>query len=193
MSLGIWNADQIDPSYDGSKTQLISSDGEVAMQGFASAEPYVWEHIPEWGKPLVFDLLHNAGFEIYAQTIAIKPADKETLAPCLQLVVPIIQQAVVDYVADPDRANGIIVDAVDQFADFWTYDEDLANYSVQTQLALGLVGNGPDDTLGDMEGDRIQGVIDLMAGAGLDIPDVTADDLFTNEFVDESIGLPADG
>jgi hypothetical protein len=32
-----------------------------------------------------------------------------------------------------------------------------------------------------------------MAGAGMDIPDVTADDLFTNEFVDESIGLPTSG
>lgn len=193
VSLGIWSEDQIDPSYDGSPTRLISSGGEVAMQGFASAEPFDWARIPEWGKPLAYDLLHNAGFEIYAQTIAIKPADKEALAPCLEQVVPIIQQAVVDYVESPDRANGIIIDAVEQFADFWVYDEDLANYSVETQLELGLVGNGPDDTLGDMEVDRIQGVIDLMSGAGLDIPDVTPEDLFTNEFVDESIGLPTEG
>lgn len=56
-ALGIWDEGQLDPSYDGSPTRLITSDGEVAMQGFASAEPFEFARIPEWGRPLEFDLL----------------------------------------------------------------------------------------------------------------------------------------
>jgi hypothetical protein len=97
----------------------------------------------------------------------------------------------VDFVNDPARANAIIIDAVDQYDDFWVYDEGLADYSVQTQKDLGLVGNGPDDTLGNMDEARIQTVIDqIRDDAGLDVPDdLVAADVFTNEFIDPNIGL----
>ena len=69
-------------------------------------------------------------------------------------------------------------------------DEGLAEFSVQTQKELGLVGNGPDETLGNMEEDRIQRVIDQIRDAGLDVPeDLQASDIFTNDFIDESIGV----
>jgi hypothetical protein len=104
--------------------------------------------------------------------------------------VPLVQQAAIDYLDDPERANTMIIDAVTQYDTFWTYDEGLAEYSVQTQKELGLVGNGPDDTLGNMEEDRIQGAIDQIRDAGLDVPeDLEASDIFTNEFIDESIGV----
>ena len=41
---------------------------------------------------------------------------------------------------------------------FWTYSLELADFSVQTQKELGIVGNGPDDTLGNMDEARIQTV-----------------------------------
>ena len=187
---GTWNADQIDPSYDGSPARFISEGGAIAQQGFASAEPHNYENVfDDWGKPVSFQLLHNAGFEVYAATIAIRPDDKETLSPCLELVVPMIQKAVVSYNESPDRANDIIIDAVAQYADFWVYDKALADYSIETQRELGLIGNGPNDTVGDIDEDRIQSVIDMIADAGLDTNDVTPADIMTNEFIDESIGL----
>jgi hypothetical protein len=190
VAMGIWNADQIDPSYDGSPARFIADDGATAQQGFASAEPHNYEFVfEEWGRPVAFGLLHDAGFEVYSQTIAIRPEDKETLAPCLEQVVPMIQRAIVSYAESPDRANAIIIDAVEQYADFWVYDEALAEFSVQTQKDLGLIGNGPNDTVGDMEEDRVQGVIDLIGDSGLDTNDVTPADLVTNEFIDESIGF----
>jgi hypothetical protein len=105
--------------------------------------------------------------------------------------VPIVQQAVVDYVESPDRANAIIVDAVEQYQDFWVYSPELAKYSVETQIKLGLVGNGPDGIVGNMDPARVQGVIDQMTAAGLDITEgLQAADIITNEFIDETIGLP---
>ena len=104
--------------------------------------------------------------------------------------MPVVQQAAIDYIDDPAAANAIIIDAVAQYDTFWTYDEGLAQYSVDTQRELGLIGNGPDDTLGNMDEARIQGVLDQIRDAGLEVPeDLEVTDLFTNEFVDPSIGL----
>ena len=121
----------------------------------------------------------------------MREADLEELRPCLEQLVPIIQQSAIDFVNDPVRANEIIIDAVAQYDSFWVYDAELAEFSVETQRELGLVGNGPDDTLGNMEEERIQTVIDQVRDdAGLDVPaDLVAADLFTNEFIDPDIGL----
>ena len=187
---GIWSADQVDPSYDGSPARFIA-EGNIAQQGFASAEPYNYENVfEEYGKAPKYQLLHDAGYQSYSQTLAVKPTDLETLRPCLEQVVPIVQQAVVDYAGAPDRANGIIIDAVAAFDTFWTYDEGVANYGVETMNELGLHGNGPDDIVGNMDEARIQKVIDDARTAGIDVPDdLVAADMFTNEFVDESIGF----
>ncbi|MGI9052094.1 MAG: ABC transporter substrate-binding protein [Ilumatobacteraceae bacterium] len=188
---GTWKAEQIDPSYDGSPARFIAEDGALAQQGFASAEPYTYENVfEEWGKPVAYQTLHDAGFEVYSQTLSIVPEQLETLTPCLEKFVPIVQQAAIDYIDAPDAANAIIVEAVETYDDFWVYDLALADYSVQTQKELGFIGNGPDDTLGNMDEARVEGVIEQIRAAGLEVPeDLTAQDLVTNQFVDPDIGL----
>ena len=191
VAQGIWNEDQIDPSYEGSPARFISEDGAMAQQGFASAEPYSYENVfEEWMKPVAFQTLHDAGFQVYSQTLAVREADIEELGPCLKQIVPVFQRAAVGYLAAPDRANAIIVDAVEKFDDFWVYDKGIADFSVKTQKELGLVGNGPDATLGNFDEARVQKVVDQMREAGLEVPeDLVAADLFTNEFIDTSVGL----
>ncbi len=195
---GIWSRDQVDPSYNGSPTRFVDEGGAIAQQGFASSEPYTYEEVlEEWGKPVSFDLLHDTGFQVYAQTLGIRPGDLEELRPCLERVVPIVQRAVVSYITDPQRANAIIVDAVEQFEDLWVYASGNADYGVRTMRELELVGNGPDDIVGNMEEARIAKVISDMHSANemsvtvdWEIPeDLTADQLFTNEFIDPSIGF----
>ncbi len=190
IAQGIWSADQVDPSYDGSPARFIA-EGNIAQQGFASAEPYNYEFVfEEYGKAPRYQLLHDAGYETYSQTLAVRPDELETLRPCLERFIPIVQQAVVDFAAGPDRANAIIIDAVDQYDDFWVYDEGVANYAVETMTELGLHGNGPDDIVGNIDEARLQRVIDALRDAGTDVPeDLVAADLFTNEFIDESIGF----
>lgn len=189
---GIWSEDQIDTSYDGTPGRFIAEGGKIAQQGFASAEPYTYENVfTEWGKPLAFQLLHDAGFQPYSQTLAVREGDLDELSPCLEKFVPVAQQAQVDFIDDAARANAIIIDTVATFDDEWVYDQGLADYSVQTQRDLGLVDNGDDDTLGNMDEARIQTLIDQMRDeAGIDVEDdLVAADLFTNEFIDDSIGL----
>ena len=189
---GVLSADQIDPSYDGSPSRFITEGGAIAQQGFASESPYSYETVyEEWAKPLAFELIHDAGLPLYSQTLAIRTADLDALRPCLERFVPIVQQSVVDFASDPARANVIIVEAVETIDSFWQYPPELAEFSVQAQLELGLVGNGPDDTVGNMEIDRIQEVIDKIVNAGFDVDPSRTDpnNLVTNEFIDESIGF----
>lgn len=190
VAQGIWTEDQLNPSYDGTPARFIA-EGDIAQQGFASAEPFNYEFVfKDYGKAPKFELLHDAGWQVYSQSIGVKPSDMEELRPCLEKFVPILQQAVVDFANSPDRANKIIVDAVDQFDADWVYSAELAEWSVQKQMELGLVGNGPDGTVGNMEASRIQAILDAQREAGIEIPeDLTAEDMFTNEFIDTSIGL----
>lgn len=190
VAQGIWDADQVDPSYDGSPARFIA-EGNIAQQGFASAEPYLYEvEFTDFGRRPAFQLLHDAGYVAYSQTLAVKPADLEDLRGCLELFVPIVQKSAVEFLNEPDRTNALIVDAVEQFADFWVYDLGVANFAVETMRELGLMGNGPDGTVGNMDIDRIQQAVDDIRAAGAALPDdLVADDMVTNEFIDPSIGF----
>jgi hypothetical protein len=190
VAQGVWSADQVDPSYDGSPARFVEA-LDIAQQGFASAEPYTYEfEVEEYGKRPAFQLLHDAGYHTYSQTLSVLPEDVEGMAACWSKFIPIAQQAQVDFVNDPTRANAIIVDAVEQVDSFWIYTPGLAEYSAQTQKDLGLVGNGPDDTLGNFDPARVQEVLDMLRDAGADVSaDLTAEEMYTNEFLDLSIGL----
>ncbi len=192
---GILKAEQVDGSYDGSPTTFVAENGGVAQQGFATAEPYIYKNeIAEWGKDVGFQLIHDTGYPIYAAPLAIRTDDLETLTPCLELLVPIVQQAQIDYVADPATANALILELVGEYNTGWVYSEGVAEFSVENQLELGIVGNGDDTTLGNFDLDRVQTVIDIAApifeAGGKVIPEGLApEDLVTNEFIDETIGL----
>lgn len=191
VAQGIWTEDQVDRSYDGTPARFIAADGEMAQQGFASSEPYNYENVfEEWGRPVEYQLIHDTGFQIYSQPLAIRPDDLEELRPCLELLVPVVQQAVVDFARDPDRTNAIIIETVSTFGAGWVYDQGIADYSTETMEELGIVGNGPDEVVGNFDLERVQAVIDAMAEAGLDVPgNLDAADLVTNEFIDRSIGF----
>jgi hypothetical protein len=194
---GILSADQVDGSYSGDPSLFIADEGSAAQQGFGSAEPYLYENeLTDWGKPVEYEYINDVGWENYAESIATKPENIETLGACFTKLVPIIQQASVDYINDPARTNAIILDAVAGFGeDFgWTYSEGTANYGVETIKADGLVANGPDDTVGNFDLDRVNALIELAvpiytAQGATPKDGVTADDIVTNQFIDPSIGL----
>lgn len=192
IASGLMGKELVDKSYDGSPTQFIAADGKYAQQGTATNEPYLYEHeFKAWKKPVRFQLLHDAGFKPYFAAAAVKPANLDSLAPCLEKLVPVWQQAIVDYMASPDRANKIIVDTVSQFRDFWTYNEQRAKVAHAAILEHGLMSNGNNQTIGDTDPQRIQELIANMRLGGEKIPEgLKAEDLLTNQFVDPSIGLP---
>jgi hypothetical protein len=186
---------QLDSSYDGTPARWVASDGAVVQQGFATAEPYIYEHeLPEWDKPVDYLLVHDSGYEVYPQSLVARPDVVDQQSACLEKLVPIIQQAQVDYVRDPGRANALIVDLVDKYDTGWVYSAGVAAFSVHAQLDNGIVSNGPDDVLGNFELPRVQHLLDILepiyAEQGKEIrAGLTPDDLVTNRFIDSGIGL----
>lgn len=180
---------QLDGSYDGGPSVFIAEAGAIAQQGFASAEPYNYENVFEdWAKPVEFQLIHDAGWQAYAAPLAVLDSKKDELADCMAAFTPIVQAATVGYYAAPDTANELIIQAVNDYADFWVYDEGLANSSVEVQVELGLAGNGPDDTVGNFDEERLANFIEI-ASPVFGAEGLTPADLMTNEYIDSEIGF----
>lgn len=184
-----------DSSYDGTPANFVAAGGKDVQQGFASAEPYIYEHeIKNWGKPVKYALISETGWDPYQSEMAVRTADFDKLTPCLKALTPVLQQAEVNYFADPKAADALIQDLVAQYNTGWTYSPGVADYSRKTMIDIGLVSNGTNDTIGDFDPARVSKFFDtaskIYTKLGSDIdPSVTADDLYTNDFIDDSIGL----
>ncbi|HWR84927.1 MAG TPA: ABC transporter substrate-binding protein, partial [Rhodoglobus sp.] len=197
VGAGVLKAEQIDTTYDGLPAVFVSEGGAIAQQGFASAEPYVYENeVPEWGKPVDYELINDAGFPKYAAMMSVRPDDVEEYADCLTELVPVLQQAEIDYYDGTlkDSTNALVIELVEAFDTGWVYSEGVAEYSYETQLADGIISNGPDDTLGNFDEARVAELFDIVtpifAEQGIEVAEgLTPEDLYTNEFVDASLGL----
>lgn len=190
---GIWNEGQADFSDSPKPASFIAAGGTVAEAGFATAEPYLYETLlaDDWGKPVKIALIHDTGFEEYFQSLTVRPEDVTEKAECFTALVPIFQQAIVDYVADPAPVHDVVVDLVTQYDTGWLYDLGTAEYAYDGMLEFGILGNGSDGAVGSFDTARVEGLRDIIA-AVTDFPvgDLTADDVVTNQFIDPSISLP---
>jgi hypothetical protein len=194
---GVLSKAQVDGSYTGDPSLFIADEGKSAQQGFSSAEPYLYEkELTDWGKPVAYEYINDIGWENYAQSIATKPENIDKYSACFTKLVPIIQQASIDYLADPARTNAIILDAVAQFgADFgWDYTQGAADFGVAKIKEDGLIANGPDGAVGSFDSARVSKLIELAvpiytAQGATPKDGVTPDDIVTNQFIDKSIGF----
>ena len=192
---GILKKSQVDGSYDGTPTNFVASGGKYAVQGFATSEPYTWAHeVRSWDKPMKYQLIADAGFNFYQQAIGVRKDKLASLKPCLAKLVPIMQQSIVDFMANPGPVNKLILDLVDKYNNGWVYTQGVADYAVATMKSLGIVGNGSDSTIGNFDETRVQQLIGILGPiytaqnkpilAGL-----KPSDLVDNEFLDTSIGM----
>ena len=191
---GILKKSQIDGSYDGSPARFLAEQGKIAQQGFATNEPFIYEKaLPNWKKPVKFQLIHDAGYPIYPESIVVRADKKDANAPCLKKLVPIIQRSQVEYVKDPGRTNDLVVKLNSEYKGF-PYPKEQATFSVEQQLKLKIVGNGANTTLGDFDIDRVRRVIGIVspiyAAQRKEVKTgLVPQDLVTNEFIDPSISL----
>jgi hypothetical protein len=192
---GILRRSQLDGSYDGSPALFVQSGGKAAFQGFATSEPYLYQHeIKQWGKPLKYSLVNDAGFNTYFSAVSIRAGDKAKLAPCLKKLVPILQRSQADFIANPQPAIAVILDLVEQYKTGWVYSKGLAEYSDKALNDLGIVDGGPNGVLGDFEMSRVNNIMRIMVpimAAQRQKPKegLKAEDIATNEFIDQSVKL----
>lgn len=198
IGAGLVRASQMDGSYDGTPARFVASRGTIANAGFATSEPYIFKNeLPkgQTGFDTRLQLINDTGYPLYSQALSIRAEDKDKLAPCLKKLVPIVQQASVDFMANPGPTNQLVISTVEKMKDFWTYSKGMAEYAVNTLKNLGLVSNGPDKTLGNFQDSRVQRMIDILkpiyATQHKELKaDLKPSDLVTNEFINPAIGLP---
>ena len=194
---GILRASQVDGGYDGSPATFVAARGKVAQAGFATSEPYIYaKELPDWNKPVEIALVGDTGYPVYPQSLAIRADEKERLAPCLRKLVPIVQQAQLDFIDKPEETNRLVLELVQKYNTDWQYSAGLADFAIRQMKSLGIVDNGPNRTLGDFDMTRVQQVIDITTpifrAQKTKVRDgVLPEHLVTNEFIDPSLGLAA--
>lgn len=192
---GILRPGQADPSYDGSPQRFIQAGGKVVQQGFLTNEVYGYPKIPQWNKPVAWQLVSDSGYPNYPAMVSIRADRKAELAPCLKKLVPILQRSTAGYLADPTSTNKLLSNLVDQYKAF-AYSIDKATAATKALKDNGIVGNGNNKTIGDFDDARVQKIIDIVSPifAGQKKPvkaGLKPSDLVTNEFLDTSIGTKA--
>ena len=188
---GLVDESIVDSNYQGN---LVLATENVAHQGFLTSEPYKYETLDSGAIRTNHVLIHDLGWNSYAQNLAVRADRLEELGGCLTDLVPILQQAQIDYIASPDRANSIIVAAVETLDSYWTQSVDGTAASVKAQRDFGIIGNGDTPTFGDLEDARVSDflgkIIPIVRERGIDVPDLEPRDVATNEFLDPSITFP---
>ncbi len=181
--------------YAGDSENFVTNGGKWLNQGYSSNEVWDFENGRQWEKPVDYVYVADLGYDKYPSVPSIRADRKDELAPCLELFVPMVQQAQIDYMNDPGMVNQILADFNDAGygAGFWKTPLELNNAATKVMLEDGLVSNGTftPDTLGDFDMSRIQTLIDVLK-PGLDDradPDVTPEKIATNEFIQEGLGL----
>ncbi len=195
VGAGILKKSQIDASYDGKPARFVTAGGKLVQQGFITAEPWQYENeIKQWKKKVNTLLISKTGYPNYGESLAVRKDKLSQYSSCLKKLVPMIQQAQVDYAKDPARANDLIVQLVGQYKTGWVYPKALADYAAKAQLDDKIISNGNDSTLGNFDDARVERMIKVItpiaAKQGIDIKaGVKPSDLVTNEFIDPKIGL----
>jgi hypothetical protein len=191
---GVISAAQVDTSYEGTPARFVS-DPRILQQGYVTAEPYLYEReITEWGRPVADQKLADYGYSVYPSALSVRADRLEQLRPCLEKLVPIMQRAQLDYLADPAPTNALIVELVEAYQTGWSYSPGVADYAVRALREEQLVTNDPaSGVFGQFDPARMQeivstfGPIQQAQGTITQLP--APDTLYTNEFIDPSIRM----
>lgn len=195
LGKGWFNQAQLNTSYDGGPAQFVAANGNVISQGFATYEPYFYEHeLKQWDKPVKVLLVGNA-YPTYENALAARPSVLAEYHACLAKLVPLFQQALIDYVHNPTTVDQVLVkfiNALDAKGFLLTVGSGAA--AVQVMKADGIVANGPDGVLGSFQASRVQGLINslspIFAKQGKPVKvGLVPSDIATNEFLDPQLHL----
>ncbi|HZD00757.1 MAG TPA: hypothetical protein VFA46_11385 [Actinomycetes bacterium] len=195
LGSGILRRRQVDGSYDGSPAAFVASGGKIAVQGYATNEPYTYQHeVSAWGRKVAYQLVYDTGYPNYGNVLTVRADTKATLSLCLRRLVPIIQQAQADFMRAPAAAIELILKLDRAYKGGFVYSRGNAEFAVQQLRGLGIVANGTDTTLGNFDYARLGRLLAIVApifsGQRKPIrPDLSPAEVGTNEFIDTSIGL----
>lgn len=193
IGLGLLDESQVDFSFDFGPSRFVDTDGDVAQQSFVTHDPYEYAHADYWGKP-VDEVLLADSYPTYQNVLTVTPANLAAEADCLERLVPLLQQAMVDHVADPTPINELMVELSNDLNNPASFTAESLAFTTEAMRGSGLLGNTEGTTTyGSFDLDRVTSLVEILTpvfeGQENFDPAVTAAQLATNEFIDPSIGL----
>ena len=193
---GFLPAKVTDGSYDGTPAKFVTDQGKSGQQGFATAEPYIYQHeVQAWDKPVKYQLVSDTGWSPYPETMSVRTGDLAKLTPCLKKLVPVMQQADVDYLKSPTATNTLIDKLVKAYNTGWTYDSAVGSYAATETKKLKIASDAGNGYVGSISAARVGTLMKLAApifdktkGAGVK-PGLKPTDLFTDKFLSHKVSL----
>lgn len=203
---GILRARQVDTGFTGSPEKFLAARGRMVVAGFGTGLPYDYAHLAPYAanRTMEFAYLSDEGYPSYRNLVTIRTGDRTALDWCLRKIVPVMEQAQVDFMANPDPT----LQMVEQLNTAWRNPEpwsvEKGRYAWQTMRDRALVSNGKNGF----------GAVDLRTGTGVgggriaqllailvpnfraqkvNVPDLTPGDLATNDYLNPRIKLPTTG
>jgi hypothetical protein len=192
---GYMTADQSNPSYDGSDAAWVADGGNFFQQGFATNEVYKYENEIQWKDgapaPVDFYTVADLGFDNYPAAITMMRDKAAELDECLKLLVPVMQQAWVDFLNDPKPITDAMIEINVAHDGFWTLSEGLNEAGMELVESGEFALNSPDGTYCSFDEARVQGLYDILdpiyEEQGTEIAE-GIDGIFTNEYCADAPG-----
>jgi NMT1/THI5 like len=187
---GILRSRQIDYSYDGSPSLFMAKPDSV-VGGFATNEPFIYRSL---GRDVSYAYVADTGYPDYRNTWTIRQDQQAKLAPCLRRLVPMMQRAMIQFMAKPRPALARIVALNSEYKASFPYPIAQATYGVQTMKKDGLVADPRSGGFGSFDADRVKRMIDILrpiyTAQRQNVPDdLTASALATNQYINASIRM----
>jgi hypothetical protein len=187
---GILRASQLDYSYDGSPSLFMAKPGSV-VGGFSTNEPFIYRSL---GRDVDYAYVADTGYPNYRNAWTVRSDQQLKLAPCLRRLVPMMQRAMIEFMAKPRPALERIVQLNTQYKTSFPYPMAQAEYGVQVMKSDGLVADTRWGGFGAFDPARNRRMVDILrpiyTAQRQNVPaDLTGDALATNQYLDPSIRM----
>lgn len=170
----------------------IDAGGVAVQTGDLLTDPAEFERLGGAPDAFAFQLLDDAGYQRDRGVLSARPQALVRYADCLTALVPVLQQALADYLDDPEATTELLVELSAEFGDSG-YDAGRAAAALDLLEEEEIAGNGSGDTIGDIDLGRVRDLFEeavpAWRRAGVSVPgEVEPEDIVTNRFIDPSIG-----
>ena len=190
---GLVREEQIDGSFDGSPSRFVV-EGDLVQQNFITNEPWLYQNeIEDWGgQPIDFLVMAEYGWIAYpgVGSLSVRPEVLEEEADCLEVLVPRIQQAAVEFANDPSEAMQSIVEFGPRMGSTLSLSPGLQEWAASVMRDRDFFQNGPDGAAGSFDLDRLArfhaSFAPILEAQGVEVG-VGPTEMATNQFIDPSI------
>jgi hypothetical protein len=191
---GLIKASQFDTSYQGNPARFVAAGGNIISQGFIDDEPYIYAHdVSAWDKP-VYELSVQPEYPVYQNALVVRTGALKSDSACLTKLVPILQQAEIDFTKNALPVDKVIYKFAADIKDSAQLPLAGDTWAIKTLLSNKIIGNGPNGVFGSFNAATVQSLITKLKPvfASLHKPiktNLTTTQIATNEFLDPKIHL----